>query len=87
MVLGETLSKSGDKEESSSLPELGLETVYRLESTLEAIRVGEIESSGVFPVTYSVDDEVVLLAEPGWLQRWEPIYPELEPSDSQSLSD
>ena len=87
MVLGEALSQAGDKDESSSLPELGLETVYRLENTLEAIRVGEIESSGVFPVTYSVDDEVVLLAEPGWLQRWEPIYPELEPSDSQSLSD
>ncbi len=87
MILGDADIRPDNEDNLSKLPELSVETVHHLQKSLEAIRAGEIESSGFYPATYPVDDRVVLLAEPSWLQQWDPIYPELEPSDSQSLSD
>ena len=87
MILGDADVLPDNEDNLSRLPELSVETVYHLQKSLEAIRAGDLESSGFYPVTYPVDDRVVLLAEPSWLQQWDPIYPELEPSDSQSLSD
>jgi glyoxylase-like metal-dependent hydrolase (beta-lactamase superfamily II) len=69
-----------------TLPELGLTTLYRFQHSLEAIKAGVEKSSGVYPVIYSIDDRVVLLADPSWLQRWDPIYPELEVSDNKESS-
>ena len=68
------------------MPEIGLNTLYQFQNSLEAIKAGVEKSSGVYPVIYSIDDRVVLLADPSWLQRWDPIYPELEVSDNKESS-
>ena len=65
------------RDESFGVPELKLKTVTQLEETLAAIQSGKLESVGVYPVAYKVDNRVELLSEPRWLQDWDPIYPEL----------
>jgi hypothetical protein len=59
------------------LPELGLDTVVRLQQTLRQIQAGSLASEGVYPAMYGVDERVTLLTEPRWLQRWTPRYPDL----------
>lgn len=51
-------------------PVLDLQDVHDLRATLESIRAGTISGKGVYPVTYPVNEQVTLLAEPRWLQRW-----------------
>lgn len=83
MTFGEHEVDVDNENGRSRLPELDVGTVYRLQNSLEAIREGELSSSGFYPVTYPVDDRVVLLAEPSWFQQWDAIYPELEFSVNQ----
>jgi hydroxyacylglutathione hydrolase len=52
------------------LPELARSDVEDLRVALVAIRDGELEGTGLYPVVYPVNDRVELWAEPGWLQRW-----------------
>ena len=65
------------RDDSIGVPELSLETVTKLQNTLNAIQSGTLKSNGTYPVTYKVNDRVELLSEPKWLQDWDPIYPEL----------
>jgi len=77
-VSGNSLRVFGaHRDDSIGVPELSLETVTKLRSTLNAIRSGTLRSSGIYPVTYQVNDRVELLSEPKWLQDWDPVYPEL----------
>ena len=59
------------------VPELSFETVIKLQDALDAIQSGALNSNGIYPVSYTVSERVQLLAEPKWLQRWKPTYPEL----------
>jgi glyoxylase-like metal-dependent hydrolase (beta-lactamase superfamily II) len=54
------------------LPELERSDVEDLRAALSAIRDGELEGSGLYPVVYPVSDRLALWAEPAWLQRWSP---------------
>jgi len=65
------------RDDSLGIPELSLETVTQLQDALNAIHSGRLKSSGVYPVTYKVNDRVELLSEPKWLQDWNPTYPQL----------
>ena len=53
-------------------PELRVADVRDLLSALLAIRDGEFEGKGLYPVVYPINDRVELWAEPAWLQNWEP---------------
>ena len=52
------------------LPELGYADLDDLRGALDKIRSGALEGSGSFPLAYQVNEKLVLLAEPVWLQRW-----------------
>ena len=60
------------------IPEQTIADVHDLGKALRSIRVGELKGDGFYPVTYIVSESVQLLAEPSWLQEWEPRYPELQ---------
>ena len=51
-------------------PELHMGDLADLRTALEAIRSGELEGEGFYPVVYRVNARMDLLAEPRWLQRW-----------------
>ncbi len=53
-------------------PELAIADVSDLAATLRAINAGEVAGEGIYPVAYRVNSRVVLLAEPRWLQDWQP---------------
>jgi glyoxylase-like metal-dependent hydrolase (beta-lactamase superfamily II) len=53
-------------------PRLDMHDVRDLSDTLRAVASGERESTGIYPVSYRVNDRIALLAEPRWLQRWQP---------------
>ena len=61
------------------IPEQKIVDVLELRTALRSIRTGELKGDGIYPVTYIVSGSVQLLAEPVWLQEWEPRYPELQP--------
>ena len=66
------------RDDALGVPELRLETVVKLQAALEAIQSGALKSNGMYPVAYAVSERVELLAEPKWLQKWKPTYPELD---------
>lgn len=51
-------------------PEQSLGDVRDLQSTLIAVRDGERPGTGTYPVSFTVNERVELLAEPSWLQDW-----------------
>jgi hydroxyacylglutathione hydrolase len=57
------------------VPELGVGDVHDLHSALQAIRSGELEGEGAYPVVYPVNDRIEVWAEPAWLQDWTPNHP------------
>ena len=62
------------------IPEQNRTDIEELGKTLRAIHAGEMKGDGFYPVTYVVNASMQLLAEPRWLQKWAPRYPELGPS-------
>lgn len=56
-------------------PEQSISDVSDLRTALSAIRAGELEGEGFYPVTYIVSPTMQLLAEPSWLQDWDERYP------------
>jgi len=56
-------------------PELATGDVEDLRAALEAIRAGQLQGEGVYPVVYPVNERLELLAEPSWLQNWAPRWP------------
>ena len=56
-------------------PRLAMDDVRDLSTTLEALAAGELEGTGMYPVSYAVNDRIDLLVEPAWLVRWEEFHP------------
>ncbi|WP_435217116.1 MBL fold metallo-hydrolase [Luminiphilus sp. nBUS_07] len=65
------------RDDALGVPELTFETIVQLQDALDAIQSGTLKSNGIYPVSYTVSERVQLLAEPKWLQKWKPTYPEL----------
>ena len=61
------------------LPEVALSDVDDLRIALEAIRAGELDGEGFYPVVYPINDRMELWAEPRWLQKWGPELPNAPP--------
>ena len=62
------------------VPVLNKQDIGDLRTTLGAIRKGTVQHSGVYPVTYPINDSTNLMAEPWPLQNWDVTYPELSDS-------
>lgn len=60
-----------------SAPKLGLNDVKDLRTALNNIRAGNAKASGLYPREYKVNERLVLLAEPEFLQDWQPSDKEL----------
>ena len=58
------------------VPELAAGDVSSLQAALKAVQAGRVSSSGFYPVSYPVNDEIMLLTEPAFLQNWQARYPE-----------
>ena len=61
-------------------PVQALTDLHDLRKALFAIHSGDMPGEGIYPITYVINPTLQLLAEPGWLQNWDPIYPELQPN-------
>lgn len=59
----------------SGLPILAVRDVADLQAALLAIRGGEMEGRGFYPVIYGINAHLDLYAEPPWLQNWTPRHP------------
>lgn len=57
------------------VPELAVNDVEDLQTTLRAIHDDRLRGKGVYPVTYRINARLELLAEPSWLQNWTPRHP------------
>jgi len=60
---------------ANTIPFGSREDIQILRNRLLAIREGSLTGEGTYPVTYSIKTDLVLSAEPGFLQDWEPTYP------------
>lgn len=58
------------------VPVLGIDDVTQLKTTLGRVKDGSLGATGFYPVSYPINDSVNLLAEPGFLQKWDITYPE-----------
>ena len=58
------------RSQAPGTPELEKQDVTDLRHTLIGIKRGESKGTGSYPVAYQVNDRMVLLAEPTWLQDW-----------------
>ena len=58
-------------------PEQTVSDVRDLRELIEAMKAGEADGEGIYPVTYIVNPAMQLLAEPAWLQNWDARYSEL----------
>jgi len=56
------------------IPRLTAQDLEDLRKTLNLIKNRQLESSGTYPVSYRVNQQLSILAEPRWLQRWSSIY-------------
>jgi glyoxylase-like metal-dependent hydrolase (beta-lactamase superfamily II) len=53
-------------------PRQSVDALRELKWGLEAVRDGEAEATGTYPVNYQLDEDLVMIAEPRWLQSWDP---------------
>ena len=51
-------------------PRLSYRDLEDFRTTLLGIRDGSVSGTGVYPVTFEVNERVMLMAEPRPLQRW-----------------
>lgn len=58
-------------------PVLTREDIQDVSSALQNIKTETVEPEGDYPISYRVNERIVLLAEPKWLQNWEQRYPNL----------
>ncbi len=72
----ETIIRGAHGSESGNIPTNDHDDVRDLRDTLIAVRDGELEGTGTFPITYVINDKMILVAEPRWLQDWTPTYPD-----------
>ncbi len=62
--------------EDGNLPRKSRADIEILRDQLIKIKGGELESSGSYPRLYAIKEDVVMQAEPRWLQDWSPTYPD-----------
>ena len=70
VLLGAHRGRGGD------LPRLSLADVQAVQGVLEAIESEQLAPEGFYPQVYPINDNLLLMSEPPWLQRWEARYPE-----------
>ncbi len=71
-----TIIRGAHGSESGGIPTNDHSDVRDLRDTLIAIRDRKLEGTGTFPITYVINDKMILVAEPRWLQDWTPTYPD-----------
>ena len=64
--------------EDGQLPRKSRVDIEILRDQLIKIQKGELSSTGSYPRLYAIKEDVVMQAEPGWLQDWTPTYPGLD---------
>ncbi|MEO9600419.1 MBL fold metallo-hydrolase [Parasphingorhabdus sp.] len=64
--------------EDGQLPIKSREDFAVLRDQLIRIKDGELKSTGSYPRIYAIKEDVVMQAEPRWLQDWSPTYPDDE---------
>lgn len=62
--------------ESGQLPRKSRADIEILRDQLIRIKNGEMSSTGSYPRLYAIKEDVVMQAEPSWLQVWSPTYPD-----------
>ena len=62
--------------EDGQLPVKSRADIETLRDQLVRIKNGELGSTGSYPRIYAISEEVVMQAEPRWLQDWSPTYPD-----------
>jgi len=65
-----TLFLGAHRQVPPGLPTLTLRDLHDLEQALQKLHDDALEGEGTWPVTYPVNDNVSLVAEPRWLQDW-----------------
>ncbi|MEM1433517.1 MAG: MBL fold metallo-hydrolase [Pseudomonadota bacterium] len=56
--------------QAPGLPRLSTKDLKDLDRGLRALRAGELRGTGTYPVSYPINEQLTLLAEPRWLQSW-----------------
>jgi hydroxyacylglutathione hydrolase len=62
--------------EGGQLPQKSRADIAILRDQLIKIKDGELSSTGSYPRIYAIKEDVVMQAEPRWLQDWSPTYPD-----------
>jgi len=57
---------------AGELPELSVSDVEELHRALLALRGGQLQGAGFYPVVYRVNDRTELWTDPVWFQNWTP---------------
>lgn len=64
--------------DDGQLPKKARADIETLRDQLVKIKDGTLESTGSYPRIYAIKEDVVMQAEPRWLQDWSPTYPDDE---------
>ncbi|VAW00818.1 MBL-fold metallo-hydrolase superfamily [hydrothermal vent metagenome] len=64
--------------EDGQLPRKSRADIEILRDQLIKIKNGDLSSTGSYPRIYAIKEDVVMQAEPSWLQDWSPTYPDEE---------
>ena len=62
--------------EDGELPQKSRGDIQILRDQLMKIKDGELSSTGSYPRLYAIKEDVVMQAEPRWLQNWSTTYPD-----------
>ncbi len=72
----ETRFRGAHSDDKGTIPNLERMYVKDVRDTLERIKSGEAKPMGVYPVNYTINESMVFVAEPPFLQDWTPTYPD-----------
>lgn len=81
-VLGRTkdmqamIFRGAHASEANTIPDSSRSDLQTLRDQLVEIREGRLQGQGPYPMVYKIADGMLLSAEPGFLQNWEPTYPD-----------
>lgn len=62
--------------DDGQLPTKSRADIAMLRDQLVEIKDGNLSSTGSYPRIYAISEDVVMQAEPSWLQDWSPTYPD-----------
>ncbi len=72
----EVVLRGAHSGEDGQLPTKNRADIEILRDQLIKIKNGDLESGGSYPRLYAIKEDVVMQAEPKWLQNWTPTYPD-----------